>query len=321
MLHERRNSEGSGWNVAAKLAALAILAATVACFPAVAAAQQPGQTTFPSATEAASALVAALKADDQPILLGILGADAKDILSSGDAAEDQTQREQFVQKYEQMHRLVTEPDGTTTLYVGAENWPAPIPLVPKDGRWYFDTPAGKQEILFRRVGRNELAVIQTCRALVDAEKEYYSQPHDGAAEKQYAQKFHSDPGTHDGLYWPAASGEAESPIGPLVAAAAVESYAGEGEQKPEPFQGYYFRVLTGQGANAPGGVRSYVVDGKMTRGFAFVAYPVQYRSSGVMTFLVDQDGIVYEKDLGPRTGEIAKTLTRYDRDATWRKAD
>jgi hypothetical protein len=305
----------------AKFAAFAVLAAGIACFPGSAAAQQPGQKTFPSAAEASKALVAALQANDQTALLSILGADAKDIISSGDEVEDKNNRQTFVQKYQQMHRLVAEPDGKTTLYIGAENWPTPIPLVHKGSTWYFDTAVGKQEILYRRVGRNELAVIQVCRELVDAEKEYYAKPHDGDSGKQYAQKFFSDSGKHNGLYWEPGPGEAESPIGPLVASAAAEGYAQNPNHKPQPFQGYYFRLLTGQGANAPGGARSYIVDGKMTRGFAFLAYAAEYRSSGVMTFIVNQDGIVYEKDLGRRTAEIAKTVMRYDPDATWRKAD
>jgi hypothetical protein len=279
-----------------------------------------GQQTFSSAADACEALVSALQASDQQALSAILGSDAKDIISSGDEAEDADDRAQFVQKYQQMHRLVTEPDGTTSLYIGAENWPAPIPLAHKGNAWYFDTAAGKQEILYRRVGKNELAAIQVCRELVDAEKEYDAQPHDGDKNPQYAQKFSSDPGKHNGLYWETASGETPSPIGPLVASAATEGST-ETDQRPQPFEGYYFRILKGQGTKAPGGSRTYIVDGKMTRGFAFVAYPAEYRSSGVMTFIVAQDGIVYEKDLGPRTAEIAKTLPRYGRDASWRKAD
>jgi hypothetical protein len=305
----------------AKFAAFAILVAGIGCFPAPAAAQQPGQKTFQSAAAASHALVAAFQANDQAALLSILGPDAKDIISSGDEVEDNTSRNAFVQKYNQMHRLVAEPDGTTTLYIGAENWPTPIPLVHKGSIWYFDTAAGKQEILYRRVGRNELAAIQVCRELVDAEKEYYAKPHDGDSGKHYAPKFFSDPNKHNGLYWEPASGEAESPIGPLVARATAEGYARNPNQKPQPFQGYYYRILKGQGAKAPGGARSYIVDGKMTGGFAFVAYPAEYRSSGVMTFIVGQDGVVYEKDLGPGTAEIVKTLTLYDLDATWNKAE
>ena len=281
---------------------------------------QAGQQTFSSAAEAAQALLTAVQNDDQPALLKILGSNAKDLISSGDEAEDKDNRDQFVQKYQQMHRLVIEPDGTTTLYVGAENWPTPIPLVHKGSSWYFDTADGRQEILYRRVGKNELAAIQVCRELVDAEKEYYAQPHDGGPP-QYAQKMFSDPGKHNGLYWEASSGEPSSPIGPLVAAAAQEGYGDAANQERQPFQGYYFRVLSGQGAKSNGAEGSYIVDGKMTRGFAFVAYPAEYRSSGIMTFVVNQDGVVYEKDLGPKTAEIAKGLSRYSRDSTWRKAD
>jgi len=277
---------------------------------------QAGQETFPSADLAAHALVMALHKDDQAALLKILGGDAKSIVSSGDDAEDKADRASFVTKFRQMHRFVMEPDGTTTtLYIGAENWPTPIPLVHKGDAWYFDTAAGKDEILYRRVGKNELTAIQVCRELVDAQKEYYAQAHDGDA-KQYAQKLYSDPGKHNGLYWEASSGDTASPIGPLVAQAATEGYGGSADQQHQPFQGYYFQILKGEGHN-----KSYVVDGKMTGGFAFVAYPAEYRSSGVMTFVVNQDGVVYEKDLGLKTGETAKTLTRYDRNTSWRKAD
>jgi len=282
---------------------------------------QAGQETFSSAAKASMSLVSALQNNNQQALLKILGPDAKEIVSSGDESEDASDRAQFVQKYERMHRLVTEPDGTTTLYIGAENWPTPIPLLHKGEAWYFDTAAGKQEILYRRIGKNELAVIQVCRELVDAEKEYYAQPHDGDSDKQYAQKFSSDPGKQNGLYWEASSQASASPIGPLVAAAATEDNKEATDQNPQPFQGYYFKILKAQGPKAPGGSRSYIVEGKLKRGFAFLAYPAEYRSSGVMTFIVDQDGIVYEKNLGPRTVEIAKTVARYDRDSSWRKAD
>ena len=305
----------------AKIAALAILTAAAACFPAPAAAQQPGQKTFSSAAEASSALLTALQKDDQLALKSILGADANSILSSGDAVEDKNERDQFVQKYQQMHRLVMEPDGMTTLYVGAENWPTPIPLAHKGAAWYFDTAAGKREILYRRIGENELSVIQVCLELVDAQKEYYAQPHDGDSTKQYAQKFFSDANKHNGLYWmpgPRASRKSHRSAGGIRRRRrAIRNPT----PAPQPFHGYYFKVLTGQGAKAPGGARSYIVDGKMTRGFAFLAYPAEYRSSGVKTFIVDQSGIVYEKDLGTRTAEIAKAMTQYDRDATWHKSD
>jgi hypothetical protein len=308
---------GGAW----KFAASAALAAAMVWFAIPTCAQQTGQKTFPSAKEATSALVSALQANDSSALTMILGPDAKDILSSGDEVEDKNDRDQFVEKYQQMHRMVREPDGTTTLYIGAENWPSPIPLARKSGAWYFDTAAGKQEVLYRRIGKNELAVIQVCRELVDAENEYYAKPHDGNSGKEYAQKFFSDPDKHNGLYWKANAGEEQCPIGPLVASAALEGYVRDPAQAQQPFQGYYFRVLTGQRGTVAGGVRSYISNGKMTGGFAFVAYPAEYRSSGVMTFIVDKDGIVYEKDLGPNTAAIAKSLLQYDRNATWRKSD
>jgi hypothetical protein len=299
-----------------KIAAIMLFSAAVAFFDLPSAAQQSGQQAFPSATAATKALVAALKADDESALLKILGPDAKEIISSGDPVEDKNNRAEFVQKYERMHRLVIEPDGKTTLYIGAENWPTPIPLDHKGDSWFFDTPGGKQEILYRRVGRNELEVIQICHELVDAQKEYYGQTHDGSSN-EYAQKFRSDPGKHNGLYWEISAGESESPIGPLVAEASAQGYSAE--QKPEPFHGYYFRILNGQ--KGPSGTHSYIEDGRMTRGFAFLAYPAEYRSSGVMTFIVDQDGVVYEKDLGKRTSETAKILAVYSRDSTWHKTD
>ncbi len=320
MFYQTRNLRGLSATGSATIAALAILAVAATFFPAPAAAQQPAQKTFSSAAEATSALVTAIQKDDQLALKSILGADANSILSSGDAVEDKNERDQFVQKYQQMHRLVMEPDGMTTLYVGAENWPTPIPLAHKGAAWYFDTAAGKREILYRRIGENELSVIQVCLELVDAQKEYFAQPHDGDSVKQYAQKFFSDANKHNGLYWMPGPGQAESPIGPLVASAAEEGYP-EPHSAPQPFHGYYFRVLTGQGSSASGGTRSYIVDGKMTRGFAFLAYPAEYRSSGVKTFIVDQSGIVYEKDLGTRTTEIAKAMAQYDRDPTWHKSD
>ncbi|MGB8062115.1 MAG: DUF2950 domain-containing protein [Candidatus Sulfotelmatobacter sp.] len=299
-----------------KLARLAVLALAVSASP-LFATQQTRQKTFGSAAEACHALVRAVESDDQSALLSILGPDAKDLISSGDPAQDKSSQEEFIKKYKEMHRLVNEPDGTTTLYIGAENWPTPIPLLHKGTAWYFDTPAGKKEILYRRIGKNELAVIQVCQELVDAQKEYYSQAHDGESQPQYAGKLSSDPGKHNGLYWETSAGQPESPIGPLIAAAAADP--GNPDQKPQPFMGYYFRILTGQ--KTAKGSHSYIVDGKMTGGFAFLAYPAEYRSSGVMTFMVDKDGVVYEKDLGPRTAAIAKTLTRYSRDASWRQAD
>ena len=212
-----------------------------------------------------------------------------------------------------MHRLATEPDGLTTLYVGAKNWPMPIPLAHKGHDWYFDTPAAEREILYRRVGRNEISAIRVCQALVTAEKEYRHDRPDA-----YALKILSDQGQHNGLYWQVAAGEPQSPIGPLVASAEAEGY---NAHPHTPYRGYRFRILTQQGSHAPGGAHSYIVDGKMTEGFAIAAYPAQYRSSGVMTFIVGTDGVVYQKDLGTQTASLATALKRYDPDSSWHMAE
>ncbi|MGA9860658.1 MAG: DUF2950 domain-containing protein [Terriglobales bacterium] len=301
------------WANLPKVAVVAILLAV--CFPARSTAQQPGQKTFSSAEEASHALVTAMQSNDEKVLLEILGPDGKQIVSSGDETEDTNNRANFVKRYEQMHRLVKEPDGTVTLYIGPHNWPTPIPLVNKGHSWYFDTEAGKKEILYRRIGRNELSAIRVCQELVAAQKEYSAQ------HKEYAQKIFSDEGQHDGLYWKAAAGEPQSPIGPLVAAAVAKGFSKSLEGPPTPYRGYYFHILVRQGKNGPGGAKSYIVNGKMTEGFAFVAYPAEYRSSGVMTFIVDQDGVVYEKDLGKKTEVVAKALTEYNPNPTWKKAE
>ena len=321
MLRVKRNFERFHWGDCARFAVFAIFAIWVGGFPELAVAQQPGQKTFPSAEEASRALFVAVQDDDQQALVGILGPAGKDIISSGDAVEDTNSRHQFAQKYQEMHRLAKEPDGTTTLYIGAENWPLPIPLVNQGGAWSFDTEAGKQEILFRRIGKNELTAIRVCHGLVDAEKAYYAKPRGDDAVKQYAQRFVSDRGGHNGLYWWGADDEPESPIGPLLADAGSDGSAQQRRTGPIPFHGYYYRLLTSQGTHAPGGAKNYVVNGKMTRGFAFVAYPAEYRSSGVMTFIVNQDGIVYEKDLGAQTADIAQRLSAYDPDRTWHRAE
>jgi hypothetical protein len=278
-------------------------------------AQQPGQKTFSSAEDASTALVTAAQNSDEKAILDILGPDGKQIVSSGDDAEDAESRANFVRRYQEMHRLVAEPNGTTTLYIGAENWPTPIPLVNKGKTWYFDTDAGKKEILYRRIGQNETSAISVCQELVAAQKEYRA-THDN----EYAQKFFSDEGQHNGLYWKAADGESQSPIGPLVAAAVADGSKSQ-EGAPTPFRGYYFHILTRQGKNGPSGAKSYVVNGKMTGGVAFVAYPAEYRSSGVMTFIVNEDGVVYEKDLGKKTNVVATSMKEYKPNFSWREAE
>jgi hypothetical protein len=285
-------------------------------------AQEQGQQTFRSAEEAGRALFAAAQNQDDKTLLDILGAGGREIISSGDPVEDSNERVGFVVKYEQMHRYARQADGTTTLYVGAENWPFPIPLVEND-IWFFDADAGKQEILMRRIGKNELAAIDACHQLVDAEKQYYAKPPQGESAKQYAQKFVSDKGRHNGLFWSETVDELDSPLNPLIASAGADNTKSNSgaTAEPIPFNGYYVRLLTGQGINAKGGAKSYVVNGKMAAGFAFLAYPSKYRSSGVMTFIVNESGVVYEKDLGPNTTTVARSMTEYNPDSTWHRAD
>jgi len=312
MRRTKLNFDKFCWASLPILAAVAIL--LTACFPARSMAQQPGQKTFSSPEDASKALVMAMQNNDEKAMLDILGPDAKQIVSSGDDAEDAQSRANFVERYQQMHRLVKEPDGTTLLYIGAENWPTPIPLVNQDNSWYFDTEAGKKEILYRRIGRNEISAIGVCQELVAAQKEYYSAQHN-----EYAQNIFSDEGQHNGLYWKAAEGEPQSPIGPLVASAFAMGKSPDGV--PTPYRGYYYLLVTRQGKNGPGGAKSYIASGKMTEGFAFVAYPAEYRSSGVMTFIVDEDGVVYQKDLGKKTEALAKGMKEYDPNSSWQKAE
>jgi hypothetical protein len=286
------------------------------------AAQDHSQRTFQSAEEAGTAFFAAAQNQNDEALLSILGPAGKELVSSGDPLEDVDGRVNFVVKYRQMHRYVKQLDGTTILYVGAENWPVPIPLVEKDGAWFFDTDAGKEEILLRRIGKNELTAIDACHQLVDAEKQYRAKAFDG--EHEYAARFTSDKGTHNGLSGSETTDEFDSLVSPLIADAGQEDAklaSAAAHDDPIPFNGYYFRILTGQGNQAPGGAQSYMQDGKLVSGFAFVAYPAEYRSSGVVTFIVNESGVVYEKDLGPSTTKVANTMTEYDPNSTWRRVN
>jgi hypothetical protein len=282
-------------------------------------AQQPGQQTFASPEDAGRAFFAAMQAQGDQAPLRILGPAGKDVLSSGDSVEDADARVGFVVKYQEMHRFVTESNGTVALVIGAENWPFPIPLVNNHGSWYFDTASGKGEIVFRRIGKNELAAMDACRDLVQAQKEYFARP-PADVPKQFAQKLVSDEGRHNGLYWQGASDESDSPINPLIAYAR-QNLPTDRVGEHVPFNGYMFRILTRQGSHAPGGAKNYVADGKMTAGFAFVAYPVEYHSSGVMTFIVDASGNIYEKDLGPDTIKLAQAMTAYDPDSSWHQPE
>src|SRR3984957_13576817 len=313
MRRTKLNFEKFDWTNLLEAAAVGMLLA--GGIPVRSLGQQQGQKTFPSPESASHALVTAVQSNDEEAMLDILGPDGKQIVSSGDETEDANSRTNFVKRYQEMHRLVKEPDGTTVLYIGAHNWPAPIPLMNKGKLVYFDTEAGKKEILYRRIGRNELSAIRICQELVAAQKEY------SAEHKEYARKIFSDEGQHDGLYWKAADGETQSPIGPLVASAVAQGYAKSQQGAPTPYRGYYFHILTRQGKNAPGGAKNYVVNGKMTEGFAFVAYPAEYRSSGVMTFIVTEDSVVYQNDLGRKTDVLAKAMKGYDCNPSWHKAE
>jgi Protein of unknown function (DUF2950) len=288
----------------------------LSCLSVIAGAQQKGQKTFSSPEEAGNAFVAAAQNNDEKAMLEILGPDAKEVVSSGDPTQDAENHANFARRYQQMHRFLKEPNGSVTMYIGAENWPVPIPLVMKGNAWFFDTEAGKREILFRRVGRNEMSAIRVCQELAAAQKEFYAMQH-----SEYAQQIFSDDGQHNGLYWKVEAGQPESPIGPLVASAVAEGYDKGRNGPPTPYRGYLFHVLTRQGKNAPGGAKKYIVNGKMTEGFGFVAYPAEYRSSGVMTFVVDQEGVVYQKDMGKKTEAFGKALQEYNPDSTWHKAE
>ncbi len=298
-----------------------LLLAWVFVTPLASADDSGAQQVFPTPIAAISALVAADKADDVKALSTILGPDSDQILSSGDPVADKNARDEFVRRYNEMHRLAYDEKGRVILYIGANNWPVPIPLVKKNSGWVFDTAAGKDELLFRRIGRNELFTIKVLEDLADAQSEYASGTHDGGSEGEFAQKILSDSGKQNGLYWETAEGQPESPIGPLVAKASAEGYKKDNGDNPIPFHGYYYKILTGQGRNASGGAKKYLVDGKMTNGFAFLAYPAEYRASGVMTFMINQDGIIVQKDLGSDTAKLASAMTDYNPDKTWEEVD
>lgn len=283
---------------------------------------KPLVSGFRTPDDAGNALVAAAKSTDPTAAaLAIFGPDSKDLIASGDPVQDKEAIDAFVARYDVMHRWRRLTDGSQILMVGADNFGFPIPLKKNaDGQWFFDTVAGKEEILNRRIGRNELAVIHVCEAVASAQNEYHSQLHDGATTKQYALKFISDPGKHNGLYWQSAKGQPQSPLGPLAAFATSEGYS----VKPDahvPFHGYYFHMLKGQTDKARGGAKNYIVDGKMVGGFAFVAYPAEYGNSGVMTFIINQDGVLHQKDLGKTSTETATAMSEFDPGAGWSRVE
>lgn len=276
------------------------------------------QESFKTADQAADALARAARSGDRNAVLTILGNDAADIVSSGDPVEDAATRQSFLAAYDEGHHIDIESDNKAIMIVGHDEFPFPIPIVHNGEGWRFDTAAGRLEILYRRIGRNELDAIQACLAYVDAQNEYADKDHGGGAGA-YAQHIVSQPGKQDGLYWPRKTGEEESPLGSLVAAATSEGYKVGGARAP--FHGYYFKILTRQGSNAPGGALDYVVNGKMIGGFALVAYPAEYGNSGVMTFLVNHAGAVFQKDLGSDTPQLAGRITSFNPDQTWKVID
>jgi len=297
-----------------------LLAAFLFALPLKLAAQE--QRVFGSPVEAATALFAAVKSDDTAALGWILGPDSQQLLASGDPVADKNAMAQFSREWDQMHRLAYDDQGRVIIYLGSDNWPAPIPIVKKDDGWIFDTAAGKGELIYRRIGRNEIYTIAVLENLVSAQQEYQSEDHEGV--RQYARYMVSDPGKQNGLYWETAEGSPPSPIGPLIADATRQGYKVQKREESAtvaPFHGYFYKLLTSQGKNAPGGAKNYLVDGKMTGGFAFLAWPAEYRSSGVMSFMVNQDLVIVQKDLGPDTAAIAKDMSVFNPDSTWEQVE
>ena len=274
------------------------------------------EETFTTPEQAVDALLAAARAGNTEALLKVLGPGSTKLIRSGDAIADARSRGKFVAAYQEENRIEPAGDDRVVLAVGKDDWPFPFPIVRRDDGWAFDASAGAEEILARRLGANELDAIEVCHAYVDAQREYAEKDRNHDDYVEYAQKIVSSPGKRDGLYWPAAVGEEESPIGPLMAKARAEGYSTE-KTGHQPYHGYYYRILKGQGAAAKGGAYDYVLNGHMIAGFALVAFPAQYGISGVMTFIVNHDDVVYQKDLGPRTPELARELTLFDPDSSW----
>ncbi len=299
-----------------------IIAVTLGGFYQIAFAVDIQQKIFRSPEEAVKALIDAVNGEDVKELIRILGPQGKEVISSGDEVADKAGRGLFFKAYEEKNKLANENDKKVILFVGNKEWPFPIPIIKQDENWFFDTRTGKEEILNRRIGRNELNAVQVCLAYVDAQREYALQDWDADKLLEYAQRFMSEKGKKNGLYWETKEGEEPSPLGPLVAKAAKEGYTGKKPGgKPSPYHGYHYRILKAQGKNAKGGEYDYMVKGKMIGGFALLAYPAEYGNSGVMTFIVNQEGVVYEKDLGKNTEKIAAAIKKFDPDKTWKKVD
>jgi len=277
------------------------------------------EETFSSPEAAVAALVAAATSHDTNTLHAIFGPEGHQLVSP-DAVQATNEYKVFVERLTEKTQLATNSDSSVTVELGADGWPFPIPLVQQNGQWHFDTAAGREEILRRRIGMDELGAMDVCRAYVEAQREYASHDQMGDGVLAYAQFLRSTPGTHDGLFWPAKPGEALSPLGPLVAQARVEGYHRAAKMMNDtqaPYHGYYFKILTRQGKHAPGGKYNYLINGRMIAGFALVAWPAEWGNTGMVTFVVNQQGKIYQKNLGPRTAKIAAAMTTYDPDDTW----
>lgn len=312
----RANEVNDTMNISSVMRGFGIAAFLCCGFSALA--QSPRQKTFATPEDAVVAAVDAAKAGDTNELLAIFGPQAEKVLSSGDPVMDQKSREVFLVAYAERAALKPVSSTRRMLYVGYDDWAFPIPLVKQGQAWRFDTAAGAQEILYRRIGGNEISTIRVCQTFVEAQREYAATSHDGNPPGIYAQKFTSAPGKHDGLYWESEDPDDLSPFGEFVAEAASEGYLHAGEQ-PTPFYGYFFRILTAQGKSATRGTRSYIVNGQMRDGFALIAFPAEYAVSGVMSFIANQDGLVYQKDLGSDTAKLVAEITQFDPDSTWEK--
>jgi hypothetical protein len=273
--------------------------------------------TFATPEAAVQALIEAVKAEKLDEVMAIFGPESQELVAGSEPATGRNNRQVFTVAVAEGWQLVDDGPDSKTLVIGNESWPFPVPLVRDAAGWRFDTAAGKEEVIARRIGRNELAAIRIVRTYVAAQRQYAEQGHDGNPKGIFAQAFRSDPGKQNGLYWPAAPGQRRSPLGDLVAQAAAEGRLLAENKQPSPFYGYYFKILTGQGADAPGGAKSYLVRGQMSGGFALAAWPAEYDVTGIMTFLVNQDGTILEKDLGPETTKVAGEMTLYNPDASW----
>jgi hypothetical protein len=314
------NSDNKGW--VRRLGSLALVIAALALLSGCAQEERIEPKAFASAQDAVDTLVQAMRTHDMEQLKAIVGSEGTELVESGDEVADQQNRQEFLRLYDEKHGLTTNGDGSVTLCLGNLDWPFPLPLVANGQNWAFDVASGKEEVINRRVGRNELSAVQVCQAIADAQREYALRDPNNDGVHEYAQRFWSEPNKRNGLYWPTAEGEQPSPLGELAAEASEEGYTRDPNASgPRPYHGYCYRILKSQGPSAAAGALDYVVKGKMILGFAVVAYPAEYDNSGVMTFIINQDGVVYQKDLGEKTEKLAREMTAFDPGEGWQKVE